>query len=220
MHASLAATPWDYLEEVKKHLTPTHSVLDIGVGGGELFAKLAPHFASGIGVDVDPDMIATAQENARSIPNLTFRVMDSNLEGLDQHFDVIIDRHAPFNLEMVKAHLIRGGVFITQQVGEKNMQIIKGVLGQPLRKPVISRDALESVGLTIIDFREYNVEYVVHDIESLVFWLKALDMLHADIPGSAAIANADILNRILSGNVNERGFVTNEHRYLSVAKLS
>ena len=66
---------------------------------------------------------------------------------------------------------------------------------------------------------EYDVEYVVRDIESLVFWLNALfDPAHADVDGQLALASVATLNRVLAGNVDERGFVTNEHRYLAIAQ--
>lgn len=61
-----------------------------------------------------------------------------------------------------------------------------------------------------------DAEYVVRDIESLVFWLNALDLDHADVDGRSGVASAATLNLILAGNVDERGFVTNEHRYLVV----
>jgi len=32
---------------------------------------------------------------------------------------------------------------------------------------------------------EYDVEYVVRDVESLVFWLSALDLPHADLDGAS-----------------------------------
>lgn len=63
------------------------------------------------------------------------------------------------------------------------------------------------------------VEYVVRDIESLVFWLRALDPAHADLDGPAVVASADAFNRVLDGNVDGRGFLTNEHRYLAIAQL-
>ena len=75
-------------------------------------------------------------------------------------------------------------------------------------------------GLRPLAFLEYDVEYVVCDIESLVFWLNALDTAHADIDGPSALASAAILNRILAGNVDEHGFVTNEHRYLAIAQCT
>jgi len=40
----------------------------------------------------------------------------------------------------------------------------------------------------------------------------------ADVDGRSALASAAILNRVLAGNVDERGFVTNEHRYLAIAQ--
>ena len=54
------------------------------------------------------------------------------------------------------------------------------------------------------------MEYVVRDNESLLFWLQNLDGDHADLDGTAAVASAAALNRVLAGNVDERGFVTNE----------
>lgn len=51
-----------------------------------------------------------------------------------------------------------------------------------------------------------------------MFWLNALDTAHADIDGPSALASAAILNRVLAGNVDDRGFVTNEHRYLAIAQ--
>lgn len=43
-------------------------------------------------------------------------------------------------------------------------------------------------------------------------------MAHADVDGQSALASAAILNRVLAGNVDERGFVTSEHRYLAIAQ--
>ena len=73
-------------------------------------------------------------------------------------------------------------------------------------------------GLRLLASMEYDVEYVVRDIESLLFWLHGLDCTRADLDGAAALASAQALNRVLAQNVDERGFVTNEHRYLAIAQ--
>lgn len=164
-------------------------------------------------------MVKTAQQNANEIANMTFMALDEKLARLNRRFNVIINRHAPFDIGAVKSHLLPGGYFITQQVGEKNMQNIKEALGKPVGNPFITRAMVETNGLHCIDFREYDVGYVVEDIESLVFWLNALDMLHADLAGNEVLKSANILNHILANNIDERGFVTNEHRYLAVAQL-
>jgi hypothetical protein len=121
--------------------------------------------------------------------------------------------------EMVRLALQPGGHFITQQVGERNMACVREALGLAATPPPITPGQVADAGLMLISFREYDVEYVVRDIESLVFWLTALDLLHADLNGSAALAGAGALNAVLAGNVSERGFITNEHRYLVVARL-
>jgi hypothetical protein len=129
---------------------------------------------------------------------------------------VIINRHAPFDPCAVAAHLRPGGYFITQQVGERNMACVKAALGQPPEPPAIQRQSFAASRLRLQAFLEYDVEYVVRDIESLVFWLNALDLDHADMDGQTAVASAATLDQILAGNVDKRGFVTNEHRYLVV----
>jgi SAM-dependent methyltransferase len=209
--------PWDYQDVVLQYLRPSDDVLDVGTGGGEKLADLAGSFSHGLGIDVDAKMVQVAGEISAA-GNVDFRVCSEQLETIAEKFDVIIDRHAPFDLAAVAAHLKPGGYFITQQVGELNMACVKAALGQQTSAPVIHRQAISDSGLRLLAFMEYDVEYVVRDIESLVFWLNALDSLHADLEGGAALASVVSLNQILAGNVDERGFVTNEYRYLAVAQ--
>ena len=93
----------------------------------------------------------------------------------------------------------------------------RGVRAAAGPAPIRAAD-FAAAGLRLIAFAEYDVEYVVRDIASLVFWLGALDRLHADLDGAAVIGQADHLNEILAGNVDDRGFVTNEHRYLAIGQ--
>jgi SAM-dependent methyltransferase len=209
--------PWEYREVVLRYLRPSDTVLDIGTGGGERLRDLAGAFGSGLGIDVDPAMVRFAAENS-AMPNLSFRVGSDRLESVPETFDVIISRHAPFDPRAVAAHLRSGGYFITQQVGERNMACVKAALGQPPEPPAIQRQSFAGSELRLLAFLEYDVEYVVRDIESLVFWLNALDLDHADVDGRSALASVVTLNQILAGNVDNRGFVTNEHRYLAVTQ--
>jgi hypothetical protein len=153
----------------------------------------------------------------RTSGNVRFRVGSARLEAISETFDVILDRQAPFDLDAIAAHLKPAGYFVTQQVGERNMACVQAALGQKITQPPVQRQAFTASRLRLLAFLEYDVEYVVRDIESLLFWLRGLDGVHADLDGSAALASAAALNRVLAGNVDERGFVTNEHRYLAVA---
>jgi SAM-dependent methyltransferase len=210
--------PWDYHDVVLRYLRSSDAVLDVGTGAGERLGDLAPAFGHGLGIDADPEMVRLARENPPG--NLSFRVGSERLESVPQTFDVILDRHAPFDLAAIAARLRPGGYFITQQVGERNMACVKAALGQPPSPPPIGRQAIAASGLRPLAFLEYDVEYVVRDIESLVFWLNALDSAHADVDGRSALASAATLNRVLAGNVDDRGFVTNEHRYLAITRAA
>lgn len=216
MNVLVAPVPWHYHDVVLRYLRPSDTVLDIGTGAGERLRDLAPSFAHGLGIDMDPDMVRQAREHPSA--NLTFRVSSQQLESVPETFDVIVNRHAAFDLTAIAAHLRPGGYFVMQQVGERNMACVKAALGQAHRPPPIGRQVIAGGGLRPVAFLEYDVEYVVRDIESLVFWLNALDPAHADVDGRSALAGAANLNRVLAGNVDDRGFVTNEHRYLVVAQ--
>lgn len=210
--------PWDYAAVVSEHVDPRSDVLDIGTGGGERLLSFAPMIGSGLGIDLDPEMVAVATVNGRCEPKVSFRVSSHELENVSETFDVALNRHAPFSLHAVEGRLRPDGVFITQQVGERNMGNIKRVLGQEAATVPISEDMFAGTGLTLVEFREYDVEYIVKDVESLVFWLSALDYLHADIAGADATTDAEVFNAILDGNITDAGFVTNEHRYLAIAR--
>lgn len=217
MNVLRAAVPWEYADVAPQYARPSDDVLDIGTGDGARFRALAGSFGWGFGIDSDPEMVRLAAGTSTA-PNVDFGVCSARLEGITATFALILNRHAPVQLPAITSHLQPGGHFVTQQVGERNMACVRRgarLAGQPPIRAVPVADAR----LELISFREYDVEYVVRDIESLVFWLNALDLLHADLDGATALASADALNAVLADNVDERGFVTNEHRYLVVAQL-
>jgi hypothetical protein len=98
------------------------------------------------------------------------------------------------------------------------MACVRVALGQSPSPPLVGPQSIAASGLRLPAFLEYDVEYVVGDIESLVCWLNALDPAHADVDGRSALASAAVLNRVLAGKMDEPGFVTNEHRYLAIAQ--
>jgi SAM-dependent methyltransferase len=212
--------PWEYEEVVAAYLRPADRVLDIGTGGGERFLRLAPRFGSGIGVDPDPEMVEIARENGRDQPNVRFRVDDHLLAQTSETFDVALCRHAPYDPAVLHERLSPGGYVLTQQVGERNMGNVKAATGQAFSVWTFDPGEFERAGFRVLATMEYDVEYVVQDVESLVFWLQALDLMHADLPGGRLTGDADAFNQLLAGNVDERGFVTNEHRYMVVAQRS
>ena len=72
--------PWHYADVVRRHLSPSDEVLDVGTGGGERFLALAPHFHRGVGIDHDPAMIEQARKNKadQQVDNVDFVLMDGH----------------------------------------------------------------------------------------------------------------------------------------------
>ena len=56
-------------------LDGTGRLLDVGCGPGSLLLLLAPHVATAIGIDADPDMIEAARRSAVDLPGVRLRVL-------------------------------------------------------------------------------------------------------------------------------------------------
>lgn len=216
MKTASQQVPWNYTDIIKLYMTSEDVVLDVGTGGGERFKSLGKHFKSGLGLDIDPEMIAIANENKPE--NMTFLIDNERLQKVNNTFSMILNRHAPYDLSAIAKSLQKNGYFITQQVGEKNMRTIIEVVGKPSDEPTISASMFHGTGLRVVAFLEYNVDYTVLNIESLLFWLNALDMLHAGFDGGIATTDVNLLNKMLNKGYTTGGFLTNEHRYLVIAQ--
>lgn len=155
MRTIRGSVPWDYASVVKRHVSPTAAVLDVGTGGGERLLELSPYFGHGLGVDIDPGMVRVARGNADSAgsDNLSFCVEDGSLHGISERFDVILNRQAPYDLAAVAGHLRTGGWFITQQVGEHNMDNVAKALGREGLAPTITREVVTRACLDLVDSR-------------------------------------------------------------------
>ena len=57
---------------------------------------------------------------------------------------------------------------------------------------------------------EYNVDYYFDDVESFVFWLKAVEIPYP----FEADQHSGVIAEFISTNATEDGIMTNEHRRL------
>ncbi|NNN07898.1 MAG: class I SAM-dependent methyltransferase, partial [Acidimicrobiaceae bacterium] len=101
--------PWDYITVVRDYLQPTDSVVDLGTGGGERLLELQNDASALLGIDLDEEMIGRARILAgeKCPSHVQFEVgTDMNL---NREFDVVLNRHAPFDPQVVKELLVDGG---------------------------------------------------------------------------------------------------------------
>jgi SAM-dependent methyltransferase len=231
MRAHRDPVPWEYDEVVRRYLMQSHRVLDIGTGGGERLLSFTDSFGYGVGIDANPDMIATARDNVppKLRSKIDFAVMPAETLSVDDDsFDIVLNRHAPYSVAEIVRVLRPGGYFITQQVGRHNMDNIFDAFGwessgnwwdsirakaglQPLATER-SHTAFEDAGYTIVGEAHYDVSYFVEDLASLIFWLQSVPL-----PEPFDIERHDsLLRKLVERHDTPRGFVPNEHRELLV----
>ena len=180
-----APVPWNYEEVVRRYLSPDDTVLDIGTGGGERFLSLSDAYHRGLGVDPAPDMLRVARENAAalSIEHVSFAAMSAERLELDADtFDVVLNRHANLCAAEVMRVLRPGGVFITQQVGARNLGNICALFGcgpggeyDPPQPPIATiADEFRRLGGRVLCTAEYDVDYDFLDVQSLLFLLQGV----------------------------------------------
>jgi SAM-dependent methyltransferase len=225
VRAKRAPVPWDYSNVVRQFLANTDHVLDIGTGGGELFLALAPHFRTGVGIDISKEMIEQGLRNKRikKLANVDFSVMDgSHLGFADAQFEIVLNRHCDVNVSETARVLRPRGYFVTQQVANRNtLNILKAFgwtpasFGEGWWQPVEElAAAFEQSGCRVAAKAEYDVRYWFCDVESLVFWLKS-----APLPEPFDVdKHWEGVNRILQEHSTEHGIETNEHRELLIVE--
>lgn len=218
----IAPVPWEYGEVVRRYLRPDARVLDVGTGGGEVFLGLAPCFGKGVGTDISPQMIATARDNppAELAQKVSFGVMPAHdLRFPNRSFDVVLARHAPVDAGEVHRVLRPGGVFVTQQVGSRNTANIHEVFGidpnsassAELRADI---ERFETLGCRVEATGEYDVRYWFLDVESLVFWMKAIGVQ----PELDIERHWRQVDEVIARYGTPEGIETNEHRELLIVR--
>lgn len=217
---------WDYLQVVRDLLKPSSEVLDVGTGRGEKLLELAPQFADGTGIDIDPIAIASAiSATPRSLAHrVRFQVMPGEMLDFDDgSFDAVLNRHAPVDVDEVVRVLKPGGLFISQQVGERNLQNIceafectAGGAYESDPEQLVPRLAERFVRRKcfVLVEEQYDVEFRFLDVESLVYLLNAVPIPEDFDMSRHWPTVASLVDRWSTPT----GIVSNEHRRILVAK--
>src|SRR2546426_4380193 len=111
--------PWDYERRARELLAQARSVLDLGTGGGELFAELCTGY-HGRAVASEP-WAGNAPIAKRRLSWLEVGVVRAHSLRLPFHsgaFDLVLDRHEELDPNEGHPGLRRGGSLLTQQIGE------------------------------------------------------------------------------------------------------
>lgn len=214
--------PWDYQSLVKDYLKPNHQLLDIGTGGGEFLLSLNhPCSQTSVTEGYPPNVELCRKVLSPLGITVAQTFSDDKLPFESEHFDIIINRHASFNLAEVSRVLKKGGYFITQQVGEKNNNDLSTKLipdftpaykGHNLKK--YTKLAPEQ-HLQIINAAECFSSIKFFDVGALVYFAKIIEW---EFPGFHVDSCFERLCKC-QDEIEKHGYVEGtEHRFLLIAK--
>ncbi|MEW9548207.1 class I SAM-dependent methyltransferase [Nonomuraea sp. NPDC050783] len=195
--------PWSYAGLVRDRLAGVGSLLDLGTGGGEFLASLAPLPPRAVATERYPPNVPVAR---RRLEPLGVEVVGGGTASLPGGaFELIVDRHEAYDPREVRRLLAPGGTFVTQQVCGRDLEEVNRALGGP---PHGSRDwslatavaGLAAAGLKVTWRAEAAFPVVFHDVGALVLFLRVVPW---QVPGFDAAAR-DARLRALHADM-ERG---------------
>ena len=214
--------PWLYKDIVCAHLKGDTKLLDIDTGGGEFLLSLNHSYKYTSATEGYPPNVELCRK--RLLPlGIRFKEMSdySDMPFEDNQFDLIINRHGNYCIPELWRTLKRGGVYITEQVGEENDRDLVRLLlpGTPKPFPGLNlhnqKALFRQEGFEILRGEECFRPIKFYDIGALVWFAHIIEW---EFPGFCVQACFDRLleaQRIVESQDVLEGRI---HRYLIVAR--
>lgn len=214
--------PWDYKEVVKGLVKNATAVLDMGTGGGEILASLAPLPMHTVATEGYEPNVQVAKKRLESLGVKVVAVDESGkLPFADEEFDLVLNRHSAFDGREVYRTLKSGGIFLTQQVGGNNLDdLIREFGGKSKFKSWsvgAARQELESVGFEIGRAEGWSGKVEFKDVGAIVYFLKAIPWA---IEGFSVDKHLPTLERLQKELDENRKLVFTQTRFIIQAQKS
>jgi len=216
---------WSYTSNILPQIRKVDSLLDIGTGGGEYLSSLVPlpnHTCATEGYKPNVP-IAKNQLEPLGV-KVVYCKDDENLPFNDGEFALVINRHESYSPSEVYRILKPNGMFITQQVGDKNDSKLRLIFaGKEELEDFIewnldfaSRELITN-GFQIIEGYEDITLTRIFDVGAIVFHFKAIPW---ELPGFSIDKYYNKLIEI-HNHIADKGYLDlddNNHRFLIKAK--
>ncbi len=213
--------PWDYEKIIKQYLNNNMNILDYDTGGGEFLLSLQHSFHKTSATEGYPPNVELCRRKLLPL-GIDFKECNDpeNIPFEDESFDMIINRHGNFNAKELYRLLKKGGVFITQQVGEDNdRDLVEMVL--PNTEKQFShlnlkeqKKVFEDTGFHIIEANEAYRPIKFYDVGAFVWFARIIEWEFIDFSVDRCYERLLEMQKI----IDDRGFVEGTiHRYLIVA---
>lgn len=176
-----APLPWDYQQEILRHLKPEMRILDIDTGGGEFLLRLRHPYENTAATENYLPNVELCRERLKPL-GIDVRQADGcgALPFDDAGFDLVLNRHGDLNPEEIYRVLKPGGRFITQQVGAENdRELVELLCGQtempfPEQYLHVIAERFARAGFEIMDARECFRPIRFYDVGALVWFARII----------------------------------------------
>lgn len=216
--------PWDYRALVGAALREAAAMLDMGTGGGEFLAGLAPLPPQSCATEGYPPNLPIARARLAPLGVTVLPIAEDDpgpLPFRDAAFDLVINRHEYYAPREVWRVLRPGGRFITQQVGGENYDDLHRQLGAPENRTFAAwqlasaRADLEAASFTIARAVEAFPTLRFSDVGALAYYLTAIPW---EIPDFTVERYFPQLQAVQQRCEAEGGMKIRQHRFLIVAE--
>jgi len=213
---------WNYREIVKSKIRKSDVLLDMGTGGGEFILSLKDFLpASTFATEGYKPNIQIATKTLAPLGIDVIEIEnDENLQFENETFDLIINRHESYSCKELNRIIKRGGLFITQQVGDMDNIELNHFFDDNSRDEndwCLSGavEELKKNGIKIKYKKEEFVDSRFLDIGAIIYYLKVITW---QIPGFKIEENLGKLKELHQKIKKESGFSTRQHRFIIVGE--
>ena len=216
---------WSYRSIILPLIRNVNTLLDMGTGGGEFLSSLIPLPKHTCATEGYKPNVPLAKKRLEPLGVRVFQSeTDERLPFKDEDFDLIINRHESYASDEVNRILKPGGIFITQQVGDKNDSKLRLILtgNEKLQNQIewnlnFAVEELKTSNFQIIESHENITLTRIYDVGAIVFYLKAVPW---ELPDFSV---KDYYNQLVEihNQINNKGYLdldTNNHRFLIKAR--
>lgn len=179
-----APLSWSYISEALLRVRKSRALLDMDTGGGEILSRFHPFPPIAYATEAYPPNIPLACQRLEPLGVEVVALENDEPHKLpfdDDTFDLVLNRHGYYWTPELKRIMQPGGVFITQQVGNRNDIGIRELLGAPDATVIEEWDDLnealsdlENEGFQILKKMEEIYPQRFYDIGAIVYQLKAV----------------------------------------------
>lgn len=214
--------PWNYREIVKRYLNDDMNILDYDTGGGEFLLSLKHPFHKTAATEGYLPNVELCRKTLLPL-GVDFKPCDNpaNIPFEDESFDMIINRHGAFDAKELARLLKKGGIFVTEQVGEDNDRDLVARVLPNTEKPFPhlnlkeQKQVFEAAGFDIVRGEEAYRPIKFYDVGAFVWFARIIEWEFPDFSVDRCFERLLELQKVIEDVGRIEGTI---HRYLIVAR--